>query len=241
MRLRLVTLNTWALPWKLSYDVEARMQFIAAAIAELQPDVVTLQELWNRSASRRLIDALRRSGLRHQWTDGLGLGNGGLAFASRYPISHARFTRFRVQGRPERVRHGDYYGGKGFVEAMVDLGGQSVTVVNTHLHSRHVSSAPHLYTAERTAQAVELAVAMKHAASPCVIAGDFNMSPTGQVYEVFRALSGCSDAAVDCGNPSTTHFHRLQDAANAWTMSSSRTADPKGSRSRRAPAPSTRS
>jgi hypothetical protein len=106
------------------------------------------------------------------------------------------------------LRHGDYCGGKGFVEAAIDLRGRRVTVFNTHLHGRHVSSAPHLYTAERTAQAVELASAVEHAPSPCVVAGDFNMSPTGPVYEVFRALSGCSDAAVDSGNPSATHLHR---------------------------------
>lgn len=184
------------------------MRAIARALAELEPDVVALQELWNPGPSQPLIDGLYRSGLEHRWTDGIGLGNGGLAIVSRFPITRTRFTRFRVQGRPEKVRHGDYYGGKGFVEAAIDVGGRSVTVFNTHLHSRHVSSAPHRYTAERIAQAVELAFAVEGAPSPGVVVGDFNMSPRGAVYEVFRALSACSDAALEDGNPRTTHFHR---------------------------------
>lgn len=206
--MRLITLNTWALPWNLSFDPEGRMSAIASAILETRPDVVALQELWNHSASRQLIEALARDGLAHRWTDGIGMGNGGLALVARHPIRRARFTRFRVQGRPERFRHGDYYGGKGYVEATLDLGEHPITVFNTHLHSRHVSSAPHQYTAERTAQAVQLAAALNGFPATAVITGDFNMSPRDEVYQVFRTLAGCTDAATQHGTAQETHFHR---------------------------------
>ena len=62
MKLRVVTLNVWALPWGLSRQVPARLDAIGHALADLDPDVVAFQEVWTEEARRRLVVAPRGPG-----------------------------------------------------------------------------------------------------------------------------------------------------------------------------------
>ena len=59
MRIRVATLNAWALPEPLSLDVEPRLRAIGAKLRELEADVVAFQELWTAAARSRLVAAGR--------------------------------------------------------------------------------------------------------------------------------------------------------------------------------------
>ena len=62
VRLRVVTLNVWALPLGAARDVSARMAAIGSRLSELAADVVALQEVWTLEARDSLLSAGRRAG-----------------------------------------------------------------------------------------------------------------------------------------------------------------------------------
>ena len=86
MRLRVATLNVWALPEPIARDVDARVGAIGERLQTLALDVVALQEVWSRDVADRLLAAGQRAGLRHGWFGNGAFGRGGLLVMSRLPI-----------------------------------------------------------------------------------------------------------------------------------------------------------
>ena len=125
---------------------------------------------------------------------------------SRLEIIEASFSNFLVRGKPERLDHSDYHGGKGFVQIRVRTPSGAVTVVDTHLHARYVGSAEQdEYLEVRVAQAIQLSAALESVDEPLIAMGDFNLVDDESEYRVLMGLAGWEDVAaeLDAKQPTT--------------------------------------
>lgn len=197
MQLRIASLNVWALPEPLADDVLPRMRAIADRLSSLGLDAIAFQEVWTREACRALVSGGRRAGLVHAWHRDAGLGGSGLLVLSRQPFAEVRFERFSLRGQPERVDHGDYFGGKGFVRLRLRTPGGPVTLMDTHLHARYPGDADHEYRGTRAGQTVQLAMAALDTHDPILAAGDFNFGEQHAEYAVLTGLTGLRDTAAE--------------------------------------------
>jgi len=197
MRLRLLTLNTWGLPFGLARDLPRRTEALGATFAESGADVIALQEVWTARARSHLVAAAAEAGYGHAFFVDRPRGNAGLVVLSRWPFTRGEAAHFRVRGRAERVHHGDFWAGKGWLDLGLDTPAGPVRLVDTHLHAAYGDgSEPDEYTGERMAQVVELAHTLRDRAWPLVAVGDFNMLEGSEEYAVWRSLAGVTDVAA---------------------------------------------
>jgi len=196
MRIRIATLNVWALP-PIAPDVTERMTAIGRRLGGLGVDVMAFQEVWTSEARQILIGAGRKAGLANEWHNEAALGGSGLLVLSRLPIVDVHFEQFTLRGQPERLTQLDYYGGKGFSRIRLQTEIGAVVLVNTHLHARYGSRVTHEYRSLRAAQIVELAVRARETKEPILTAGDFNFQEDQAGYWVLTGLTGFRDAAAE--------------------------------------------
>ncbi len=197
MRIRVLTLNVWALPWPLSEQPDARMEAIGSQFGALEADVVAFQEAWSPSARRRLVEAGRRAGYTHLWSRPGSIGASGMLVLSRLPIVASHFVRFALCGFPQAVTHGDYYGGKGIAVLTLDTPEGPVALLTTHLIPHYGDYGPDdRYLGHRIAEVVEVAAELAKIDLPTIVVGDFNFSETEPEYDVYTGLSGLTDAAA---------------------------------------------
>ena len=193
VRLRVLTLNVWALPLGVAQDVSARLAAIGERLPELDADLVALQEVWTSEARDSLLAAGRRAGYEHVWHKPEVTGGSGLLLLSRLEILGASFARFLVRGKPERLDHSDYYSGKGFALIRVKTPTGPLSVLNTHLHARYLNDGSDQYLAARVAQGVQLGAAVRKVSDPLIALGDFNISESGPEYRIIRSLCNWTD------------------------------------------------
>ena len=204
MRLGVATLNVWALPWGMARHTDARVRAIGAALPGLDLDVAAFQEVWTEEARRGLVAAGQRAGLVHAWHNRGELGASGLLVLSRLRIAEARFDPYLLRGYPERVWHGDYWGGKGFVLLGLETPDGPLACVDTHLHAPYADQVGDEYHGLQMGQVVQLAAVLAGVGVPLVAAGDFNLRPDQPHYRALLGLGGLRDAAVEGGRPEPT-------------------------------------
>jgi endonuclease/exonuclease/phosphatase family metal-dependent hydrolase len=196
MNIRVATLNVWGLP-PLAPRVPERMAAIGNRLASLDLDVIAFQEVWAADARRVLRAAGRRVGLAHFWHKPESLGGSGLVVLSRLPIDSVRFEGFWLDGVPERLDHGDFYAGKGFVSIRLITQAGPVTVIDTHLHAPYSGAIARQYRAHRIGQIVQIAMATRDTDDPILALGDFNFREDEPEYAIFTGLTGARDTAAE--------------------------------------------
>ncbi len=204
MRLRVASLNVWALPFGIARHSAARMEAIGSALPGLDVDVVAFQEVWTREARRSLVEAGARAGLTEHWSNRGELGASGLLVLTRLRITEARFDPFLLRGHPERVWFGDYWGGKGFALLGLATPDGPLAFVDTHLHAQYEEQVGDAYHGHVMGQVVQLAAALAGVGVPLVAAGDFNLRPDQPHYPALLGLCGLRDAAAEAGEPQPT-------------------------------------
>jgi endonuclease/exonuclease/phosphatase family metal-dependent hydrolase len=178
----------------------------AAYLAELQADVICLQEYPDGRTSRDYTAAIRSgAGLPHHFHD----PDGNLALFSRFPLSGAEVIYFA-----NRVN--------GYLQADVATPTGPVRVFNAHLQTNAITNMTARITNEgdlqdretwltlkwmfgryaraaatRTEQARQIKAQMEQAPHPVLLCGDFNDVPTAFAYGVLR--SGLRDAHLEHG------------------------------------------
>ncbi len=195
--LRIASLNVWGLRWPFARDIAARMDAIALALPGLEADVITFQEVWTREVATVLREAGTRAGLIHQFDAQALTGGSGLLVLSRHPISQSRFERYLMGGLPERIRHADYWGGKGYTQLEISSRAGPIALINTHLHAQYAEAAYPSYRSHRMGQVVQLAFGLSRISAPVVAAGDFNMREAWPEYRAFTGLTGMRDCAAE--------------------------------------------
>jgi endonuclease/exonuclease/phosphatase family metal-dependent hydrolase len=180
--LRLVTFNAWALPVRIpSQEKRRRLKRLPQALAELNADIIVLQEMFDVGARRRLLRELcppyettpeatrSRRILKLVPID----TTGGLLVLSRLPITGSRFIAHPadIGSKPdERV------GRKGAMVVHLDTAQGPLSVFAIHLYA---GTRPR-DTGVRMEQLPRLLEALDAEADgrPTVLAGDINTSPT---------------------------------------------------------------
>jgi len=208
MRIRVATLNVWALPEPFGRRVRQRMRAIGAKLPSLDLDAVAFQEVWTAEARGILLRSGRKAGFAHAWHNDTALGGSGLLVLSRLPIEAVHFERFVLPGRPQRLDHPDYYGGKGFARVRLSTAAGPVAFVDTHLHARYGSDVAHEYLAYRIGEIVQMAMRTAVARDPLVVAGDFNFCEGDPEYRVMTGLARVRDVAAELGRPEPTIFRQ---------------------------------
>lgn len=205
MQLRLLTLNVWGFPAPVSRVPEARMRAIGERLPSLELDAAVFQEVWTASARAELIAAGKRAGLIHSWARHKTLQNSGLLILSRWPMRDIRFQLFALCGLPQRVNHADFYGGKGFVSAVLDTPEGEFQLMNTHLHAAYGSIGfADEYVGHRMAEAVELALEIALSPRPIALLGDLNSYHYRGELNVLRHTTGLVDVARAARNEQAT-------------------------------------
>ena len=199
MKLRIVSLNAWALPNPLGESVSERIRAIGVELPRVAPDVIAFQEVWTASARRSLARSGRDAGLSHAWCADDALGAGGLLLLSRWPLENARLQRFSLPQLPPRPDHADYYVSKGFIDVRLATPAGPLRLLTTHLQARYGRHVRHEYRSVRVGQVIELATALARAREPVVLLGDLNFQETDDEYRVLTGLTQLRDAAVEVG------------------------------------------
>lgn len=197
MRLRVLSLNAWDLPFGLSRRARDRLNAIGDALGQYEADVVTFQEIWTQRGREQLLRAGSELGLKHHWHRPEAMGGSGLLVLSRLPIRDARFIRYRLGGLPQRIHHADYYGRKGLALLTLDTPAGPLALAVTHLHADYVDADAHdEYLGTRIAQIVELAHALLEVDAPIVATGDWNTQEGDDEYAALLGLTRLRDAAA---------------------------------------------
>ncbi len=205
MKIRVATLNVWALPEPIAKSVIPRMQAIGARIADPTLDIVAFQEVWLPAARESLIESGQRHGYAHVWHTGDTLG-GGMLVLSRLPILEGYFEPYSLSGYPELIENGEYLSGKGFVKLRVQGSEGNFALIATHLHARYKKDFRHAFRSHRTGQIIQLAEHARKETDPLVLVGDFNVSENQPEYRVLTGLTGLRDAGVELDRRIPTVF-----------------------------------
>ncbi|MDG2048784.1 MAG: endonuclease/exonuclease/phosphatase family protein, partial [Myxococcota bacterium] len=186
-------------------ETPERMRAIGAQLGPLGADLIALQEIWTASSRTILLRAAKAAGFPHTWHRPQSFGGSGLLLLSRWPIRQAVFTPFQAAGLPQRIHHGDFWGGKGFVCATVETPAGSLLWVATHLHAGYVEPGePDEYVGVRAAQIIEIACALQEVHQPVVLVGDLNFREEEPEHALLGGLTALQDAAVLTGSRSPT-------------------------------------
>jgi endonuclease/exonuclease/phosphatase family metal-dependent hydrolase len=202
MLFSVLSFNTWGVPL-FSRDRAARMRAIARAIAEMDVDVVGLQEVFYAKDRRLLVESAARAGLTYSHYFQSGIVGSGLLTLSRYPIVDTTFRRFQLNGRPQDLVRVDYYAGKGVGRVRVVTPDGPVDVYNAHLIAPYLEFGPDRFAAHRVAQAVEIGHYVdEHSRDvAAVLVGDMNCLPDDVTYEAIVAsgnlVEACGDVSPD--------------------------------------------
>lgn len=191
---------TWKKVFFETPEAEKRVLLLAQFIAECRPDVVFLQEVWQRHWADLLLAELVRLGYlsaknlnEHAVTfSRLGKGNNDLVVLSpKYPLTNPEFIPFHWQGSlttecGRRKADEQFVVGVGMVTLNLP-GNREVLLVNNHPMHRRPDEAHHLafkaqFSEQRAAQLIETAVIVhgEKGDRPVIMGGDFNFNVRNQ-------------------------------------------------------------
>lgn len=156
-------------------DGDVDIERIAKVIQREEPDFVALQEVDRgvpRSGERDLTAELAAlTGMTGYFEKNHPVAGGeyGNALLSRHPILERKNTHF------QHLHDGEQ---RGVLQAVVEVKGRKLLLLNTHLAHRAVDVDDRLFCAEQ----VETLVG-EYADLPVIFAGDFNERPDGALHE----------------------------------------------------------
>ena len=190
--LRVLTFNTWGI--RDGRDKRARFELMPGAVAELGPDVVLFQEVfedWEREALNSGLvkagypaDGFRYFPLRSYGT--------GIYFVSRWPIADERMEPYESFRRPENKETL----GRGMAGFRIKAPFGDFLVVTTHITPGNLAD---LSRAEGMLEFYELSKFIyeevaRTGVKNVIVGGDLNADPNKLIYNIFPALTGFSNA-----------------------------------------------
>lgn len=186
VRLRAISFNVWGLPVVAPDRVE-RVQAIGPALAELEPDLVALQEVWVDEDAEYLEATLADAGLPFALRfDGDRMGDG-LLVLSRYPVVKTQFTMYSQGLHPHVPWHLDWISRKGIGRVRIETPVGEVDFAVTHMQATYDT---HDYLFVQIAQVLEAAELITESPQPLIVAGDLNSPWNGLPFRLLAAYSG---------------------------------------------------
>ncbi|MEV7601904.1 sphingomyelin phosphodiesterase [Kitasatospora sp. NPDC089797] len=214
--LDVLTYNTFLMSTSLypNWGQQHRAQAIAAADFFQGHDVVVLEEAFDNAASDALIAKASAAYPHHTPVVGRSTSgwdatsgsyssttpeDGGVALLSRWPILH------KEQYVYKDACGSDWWSNKGFVYAVLDVGGRRTHVVGTHLQSTDSGCASGQAADIRARQlgAMRAFLDAKRipAAEPVVVVGDLNIDSHGTEYQALLSNGNLAPASARTGWP----------------------------------------
>jgi endonuclease/exonuclease/phosphatase family metal-dependent hydrolase len=192
VKLRVLTWNVWGVPL-VSTHLQARMRALPEAIAALEPDVILLQELWQKDDGELVARGLERHG--YAFTHHFATtphGKTGLFIAARWPLGAGTYRPFAIGRLPHSLWHLDWLVSKGIATCVLETPLGPVLVENTHLQAQYVTDT---YVAERLSQASEIVILDRsELGRPLILGGDFNSTASDLARAILHTSGGFSDA-----------------------------------------------
>ncbi len=190
--LKIVTFNVWD-----SYvfpDHRERMREIGRFLAELDPDLVGLQEAFVESDRELLLEQLEDSRLKYWKYYPSGMVGSGLMVISAFPIQETSFRRYSKNGKWYKPWQGDWYAGKGAARACIKLpeGSGYLDFYNTHAVAGY-DGQNDLHVDDRIVQMKELAEFIESSSTeavPAILVGDMNCKPGSIEYTTIVERAG---------------------------------------------------
>ncbi|MEM9950956.1 MAG: endonuclease/exonuclease/phosphatase family protein [Chloroflexota bacterium] len=194
--MKILTLNIWGAPY--AKHRRERIEALAQHLeqAHLSPDILCFQEVYLPENRTDLIDFLKY-GWTHFHYFPSGLVGSGLLTMSKYPIVDTAFYKFRMQGKPEDIKRGDYYAGKGVGLTRIDTPEGVVDVYNCHTHAQYDPDNDNEYAVYNETNLYDVVrfVDSHSGASPVILCGDLNTRPDQIGYEIVTQLGSLVDVA----------------------------------------------
>ncbi len=164
-------------------DKKLDLQRIADVINSQHPELVGLQEV-DRGVKRtegkdEIAELAKLTSMNYAFAHNLDYQGGqyGVAILSRFPIGAIDHRKYENKREAER---------RGMIRVEVDVGGQSINFVTTHLDYQ--------YDDGRVFEAEQLLSFLQDVSGPLIVVGDFNDEPAGSAYKLM--LGSFADAWV---------------------------------------------
>ncbi|OGP60658.1 MAG: hypothetical protein A2V67_10550 [Deltaproteobacteria bacterium RBG_13_61_14] len=212
--IRVLQFNVWGI--FSSKDKSFRMSEIPKAIQALDPEIIALEEAFDRKSRKQIVEGLKAAGYPiagwHYWHKPYGSG---VMLISKYPIESLAFEKYRVQCPPTNMEH---YAGKGMAHAVLKTPYGPLDFYLTHVLSR----TPAIFDAQgefipgdpfqvdRILQMYQIDQYVHQTHNSMgrsfIAAGDWNVSPEMLEFHVLLKLTGFEnsfDLLHPGDNPST--------------------------------------
>jgi sphingomyelin phosphodiesterase 2 len=205
--MQILTFNTWGSPY--SQHRAERTIALGEVLKLIDADIILLQEVYLPTHRQSITSILKeRWPHRHHFASSV-LGSG-LYTYSRYPIVDADFHRFRLTGKPERLREGDYYAGKGIGLTRIKTPDGMLDVYNCHPHAQYDENDDNEYAIFNETNLYEAArfIHTNSPENPVVVAGDLNTQPHQLGYKILLQFAGLTDAYLQANGQHEPTFAR---------------------------------
>ncbi len=194
-QLTLMTMNCLGLPVPVP-GLRRRLGALGRVLAATGSNLVCLQEVgrWRHLPLLRHDEATwpHVAALAYPYAP-----KGGLVTLSRLPIVETNYYAFRERGRTASLHAAERYQGKGVLSTAMDVAGQRIVVLNTHLAANYSArwSYTNPYAKVERAQLHEIADLLRDVPTTAVVlvAGDFNVPRGSWLYDEFLLMTGLHD------------------------------------------------
>ncbi len=181
MKTKIICINCFDSPLSLKRNV--RINRLITEVINYQADIICFQELIFLKRAKRISKMFEKMGYKTFFTPGKSINKGGLMLVTRYPILSSEYKKFKNQGTLFSNQLTDRFLKKGYQKILIEIDGEKIMVVNTHLASLYKSKS----IKEKKVilkQFSELLNDLKKSKEKMIVAGDFNFQFTEDVYRV---------------------------------------------------------
>lgn len=184
--LNVLTINCWGIPF--APNRKDRMMAIGKKIASGKYDIIGLQEIWFDQDWDTICRYAKNEEMIYTSRFPSGVIGSGLGVISTHKIYDSNFKPFAVNGFPQNVHHGDYYGGKGIGLARIDTPLGLVDFYTTHLIARY--SHKDQYLSHRIAQSIEVVKYIEETRKNdlAILTGDLNADSQTIEYKIVNGI-----------------------------------------------------
>jgi endonuclease/exonuclease/phosphatase family metal-dependent hydrolase len=215
MKIKIITINCFDTP--LSLKRSARIKHLISELILFKADVICFQELIFLKRVRRISKIFEDTGYHTFFTPGKRLNRGGLLIVSRYPIISSEYVKFKSQATPFSFQLTDRLLRKGYQKIIVDIDGKTFSIINTHLVSlyKRVSGKENIILLK---QFLEFLNGIKEEKERAIVAGDFNMALSENLYKelqektnLYDPLRGENLVTVSKCNTQRKNFYKIRN------------------------------
>ncbi len=214
-KLKVLSYNVWGIVGAKQRTLRAVA--IGKKIAELDPDVVAIQEAFNYRHRDILFDSMKEAG--YEWEDSVyfrDMYGSGILLISKYPMEKVLYEPYRLTGGPFYI---EWLGGKGIAHVRLDTPWGLLDFFDTHAIARmdrifdedgnFIPGDRHqpdrllnMYQIDRYVRGQR-----NRLGRSVLVAGDYNVSPQMLEYDFLKAKSGFESAyeAVHPGENQSTY------------------------------------